>query len=66
MYAHAMSPDRHVPCLNDSGRVDVPMILSQGLELFPNHEDWRWIASDGEKGSPPKERRSSSSAGSRT
>jgi hypothetical protein len=49
----AMSPDRDVPPLNDSWPLDVPSLLAEGHELFPNRKDWEWIATDGKSGQKP-------------
>lgn len=49
----AMSPDRDVPPLNDSWRIDVPKVLREGVEFFPTRKDWAWIASEGKEGQRP-------------
>lgn len=48
------APDGDHPRLNDSHDISIPDILAQGVELFPQHEDWRWIATRRKSGSPPK------------
>lgn len=53
VFLWAMSPDRDIPHLNDSWRVDVPAELAQGTKLFPHHRDWAYIATDGREGAPP-------------
>jgi hypothetical protein len=53
VFLWAMSPDRDVPYLNDSWRVDVVGMLRQGLELFPHRKDWAYVVSDGKEGAPP-------------
>ena len=48
-----MTPDGSVPHFNDAWDVDVRARLREGLELFPNREDFLWIASRGAEGRPP-------------
>jgi hypothetical protein len=52
-YLKIMSPDRATPELNDGGTGKVVRILTRGLEFFPERDDWRWIVSDGNDGTPP-------------
>jgi hypothetical protein len=48
-----MRPDRDAPRWNDSWGVDVMGTLSKGLSLFPGRNDFRWIVTDGNEGTPP-------------
>lgn len=47
------APDGEYPRWNDSHDMDIRKVLLQGLELFPRHGDWRWIATGGKHGSQP-------------
>jgi hypothetical protein len=49
----AMLPDRTMPNFNDSGRTPVRRMLENGLALFPERQDWRWIVTDGKQGAQP-------------
>ena len=47
-------PNRQAPRLNDAITEDVKRYLSEeGLELFPERQDFRWLGTDGEEGLPP-------------
>jgi hypothetical protein len=46
-------PDRTFANFNDSGRGDAKAMLAEGLRVFPNREDWRWIVSDAREGRRP-------------
>lgn len=50
-----MTPDRGLPPFNDSGNSTGAVIswLKDGLDYFPNREDWRWVVTDGKEGAPP-------------
>jgi hypothetical protein len=50
-----MTPDRDLPKLNDSWHVNVPGVLARAVELYPERQDFRWAATDGREGSPPKQ-----------
>jgi hypothetical protein len=50
---YLMSPDRGLPRYNDSWPVEVKGIMQRALQYFPNRTDFRWVATDGESGSPP-------------
>src|SRR5262249_13342959 len=41
------------PPLNDSWHVDVPAVLTQGLDFFPDQPQWQWITTKGKQGAPP-------------
>ena len=45
----AMTPDRHLPPLNDAGYTGVQRYLEEGAELF-GRDDFRWAASGGAEG----------------
>ncbi|MBK9576272.1 MAG: alginate lyase family protein [Fibrobacteres bacterium] len=46
-------PNGKSPRLNDSHEFSIQEVLGQGLQLFPNHPDWRWIYSNGKEGNEP-------------
>ncbi|MFP4502925.1 MAG: alginate lyase family protein [Candidatus Hydrogenedentota bacterium] len=48
-----VKPDRDVPKFQDCWRIDVPHMLARGLKYFPERDDFRWFATDGEKGAAP-------------
>jgi len=48
-----MTPDRSVPRFNDAWHVDVPRRLRDGVRLFPERRDYRWIVTEGGEGVPP-------------
>jgi hypothetical protein len=52
-YLKIMTPDRKAPSTNDNGIADVARILANGLERFPERDDFRWVVSDGAEGHPP-------------
>jgi hypothetical protein len=57
MFSYVMSvsmPDGKMPGLNDSDNDDVTGLLKTACELFPNREDFLYIASGREKGKPPR------------
>lgn len=51
----AMMPERTLPDFNDSDRESSIAMLKQGLELFPERTDWKWIVTDGKAGNAPKD-----------
>ena len=50
---YLMTPDRDLPRFNDSWHVNVPSSLRSAAELFPGRADFRWIATQGQEGTPP-------------
>jgi len=51
----AVMPNGLVPGLNDSlGGVSPVSLLQKGAELFPQREDFRWIATRGKEGKQPQ------------
>lgn len=52
---YLMTPDRDMPRLNDSWHVNVPGTMRDAIELFPDRQDFRWIATDGKEGVLPAE-----------
>jgi hypothetical protein len=48
-------PDRRLPGVQDGGYYDVRRTLREAAELFPSRADFLWYATDGAKGSPPRE-----------
>jgi hypothetical protein len=48
-----MTPDRDFPRFNDSWPVGVPRTLQSAAELFPQRQDFAWVASGGKAGTPP-------------
>jgi len=53
LYLKIMAPDRSTPATNDNLPVNVVSMLSNGLNRFPNRQDFRWIVTDGKSGAPP-------------
>lgn len=56
MFDHVLAeamPDGTMPGLNDSGNADVRRLLQSGYELFPQRDDFRYVASDRAEGEPP-------------
>lgn len=52
-YVRIAMPDRSTPPLNDSGTGGVQGYLREGLALFPRRDDFRYLATGGEQGTPP-------------
>jgi hypothetical protein len=48
-----MQPDRKTPDWNDSGHGDITRMLADGAALFPNRQDFLWVATNGKRGAPP-------------
>ena len=48
-----MGPDGASPAFNDSGATDLRRTLNDGLNYFPQREDWKWITTRGAEGQPP-------------
>jgi len=58
MFGYVMSvsmPDGRMPGLNDSGNADVKGLLETGHGLFPNREDFLYVASERAQGKAPAE-----------
>jgi len=53
VYIKLMQPDRRTPNINDGEWRFVPEPIRDASRLFPEREDFRWIASNGRQGSPP-------------
>jgi Heparinase II/III N-terminus/Heparinase II/III-like protein len=51
----SMQPDRRTPPLNDSGAYNIEVGMRPGARYFPQREDFRWVATNGKEGKPPKE-----------
>ncbi len=49
-----MTPDRNRPKTNDSWPGNTRIAMRQATKLFPEREDFLWVATDGEQGKPPK------------
>ncbi|MCD6351130.1 MAG: alginate lyase family protein, partial [Armatimonadetes bacterium] len=47
-------PDWATPAFNDSGRVGIARYMEQAAELFPDEPVFRWAATGGTEGRPPK------------
>lgn len=52
-YVAIATPDRRMPAVNDSGWNGLERQLLQGLTLFPQRDDWRYLATAGKEGTPP-------------
>ena len=46
-------PDLRMPALNDGGWTDVRPWMRNGLEFFPQREDFKWAATEGREGKRP-------------
>ena len=53
-FLYSMQPDRTTPPLNDSGAGRVLSFIGQAAGLFPQREDFRWVAKDGKEGKAPE------------
>lgn len=53
-YAAISSPDGRTPAVNDSGWGRVAGALRKGAELFPQRQDFLYVASAGAEGTPPE------------
>jgi hypothetical protein len=53
-YVAIAGPDLRMPAVNDSGWGGVQGMLRQGLTLFPQHQDWLYLASNRQEGTPPQ------------
>lgn len=51
---YLMTPNRDLPRFNDSWPIDVPQTMKDAVELFPQRQDFAWIASGGKTGAAPK------------
>lgn len=49
-----MMPDRRTPAHNDSGWSDAAKVLSEGLDIFTEREDWRYAITSGKEGRTPE------------
>ena len=52
---YLMTPDRDLPRFNDSWNENVPNHMRTAVEIFPERQDFRWIATDGKEGEQPSE-----------
>ena len=52
-YVRIAMPDRTTPLLNDSWTGGIKGYLDKGLALFPHREDFRYLTTDGKRGTPP-------------
>ncbi|MBI5830936.1 MAG: heparinase II/III family protein [Armatimonadetes bacterium] len=48
-------PDRRLPAVQDGGYMGVQGALREAAELFPARLDFRWYATEGKEGAPPKQ-----------
>lgn len=48
-----MAPNRDMPWVNDSWRVNVVRSLNEGFQLFPHRTDFQWVATEGREGTMP-------------
>lgn len=53
-FMHIATPNRNVPQFNDTWPLGIVHVMSKGMELFPQRQDFAWMATQGEKGSPPE------------
>jgi len=52
----ASMPDGRIPGLNDSGNASVKQLLFTGFKLFPEREDFLYVATDRQRGHEPDHR----------
>lgn len=52
-YLHTADPELLMPNLNDSGRGNITSHMREGVELFPNRQDFRWAAERRKQGTEP-------------
>jgi len=52
-FLFSMQPTRQTPALNDSGAGTITRWMETGAKLFPNREDFLWIATGGKQGKAP-------------
>ncbi len=50
-----MMPDGRLPDVNDGTWARVVPLLGRAAALYPERDDFRWAASEGREGTPPKE-----------
>jgi hypothetical protein len=53
-YLKICTPDLRLPPLNDSGRGSFSWVFRDGVDLFPERDDFRWVLSARRQGRPPK------------
>ena len=54
VYTFLCTPSFVTPNLNDGENAYVPAKCAKALERFPNRADFRWFATHGKEGTPPK------------
>lgn len=54
-YVAIATPNLQMPAVNDSGWGGVQGMLREGLTLFPQRQDWLYLASDRREGTPPRQ-----------
>ncbi len=52
-FLFSMQPTRRTPALNDSGAGGVERWMETAAKLFPQREDFRWVATEGKQGRAP-------------
>jgi len=52
-FLYSMQPTRCTPALNDSGAGSVKGWMEKGAKLFPQREDFLWVATEGKRGKAP-------------
>jgi hypothetical protein len=55
-FLYSMQPTRRTPALNDSSAGEVTRWMGTGAKLFPNRDDFRWVATEGKEGKAPAKR----------
>lgn len=53
LYVKLVRPDGRMPALNDAGEREVKGVMERALSLYPNRQDFRYLATGGAKGSEP-------------
>lgn len=47
-------PDGRMPALNDGGWTEIHPLMVEAIKYFPAREDFRWAATKGQEGTPPR------------
>ena len=53
LYVKLVRPDGRMPALNDAGEREVKEVMERALPLYPNRQDFRFLATNGRKGEKP-------------
>lgn len=53
LYVKLVRPDGRMPALNDAGEREVKAVMERALTLYPNRQDFRYLATNGTMGMEP-------------